>query len=121
MIPAPGRVLLRPIDTEESVGRITLLESTRENMTPNQYEVVQCGQPAPCEDEDCTRPHDVVFWAATNHHTVPCGPGDWVLVRHRAVAPTEDDHLVVAWQDDILAILSVPQPVPQSPTGSSAR
>ena len=98
MIPAPGRVLLRPIETEESMGRIALLDSTRENMTPNQYEVVEYGQPAPCDDEDCERAHP---------HPITFTTGDWVLVRHRAVSPTDDDTLFISWQDDILAILSV--------------
>lgn len=118
MIPAPGRVLLRPIETEESMGRIALLDSTRENMTPNQYEVVSVGFPAICDDADCERRHVTVcsWWNAhpespnPRHvaHPSTATTGDWVLVRHRAVAPTEDDHLVIAWQDDIMAILSLP-------------
>ena len=119
MIPAPGRVLLRPIETEPSIGRIQLLDSTRENMTPNQYEVVECGPPSRCEDEECERPHHFA-WAASNRHAIPCVGGDWVLVRHRAVAPTDTDGLVIAWQDDILAILSL-RSDQQSATGSSAR
>lgn len=103
MIPAPGRVLLRPVETESTVGRIHLLDSTLANWTPNQYEVVLVGPPAKCPDDpdDCTRTH----WF--DNHPKPCIEGDWVLVRHRAVSPTEDDHLFIAWQDDILAILSL--------------
>jgi hypothetical protein len=120
MIPAPGRVLLRPIETESSIGRIQLLDSTRENMTPNQYEVVAVGPRGRCVDPDeCDRPHHCFDLAeydasipplggyANTYHPTDCAVNDWVLVRHRAVAPTDDDNLFIAWQDDILAILSL--------------
>ena len=124
MIPAPGRVLLRPIETESSIGRIQLLDRTRENWTPNQYEVVGVGKPLPCDDRDCERGHwDSLAYpdrVLDRHHAIPCAKDDWVLVRHRSVVPTDDDNLFIAWQDDILAILSL-RSDPQSATGSSAR
>lgn len=115
MIPAPGRVLLRPIETEESIGRIALLDSTREKMTPNQYEVVSVGWPNTCEDEECDRPHIL-----DRLHRNPCHVNDWVLVRHRCVVPTENPNLFIAWQDDILAILSL-KSAPPLASGTSAR
>ena len=111
MIPAPGRVLLRPIETESSIGRIQLLDRTRENWTPNQYEVAVIGAPVQCEDEDCDRHHEhncISRNGPIAFHLPPTfTPGDWVLVRHRSVVPTDDSNLFIAWQDDILAILSV--------------
>ena len=117
MIPAPGRVLLRPIETESSIGRIQLLDRTRENWTPNQYEVVAVGAPVLCEDEDCDRTTHVlaIGLATQKYHAIFAGPGDWVLTRHRAVAPTDDSNLFIAWQDDILAILSLPADRPPVP------
>lgn len=102
MIPAPGRVLLKPVEVEQSVGRIHLLPNTVDNWTPNQYEVVVCGLEAPCEDEDCDRLH------FNRVHPRPYTTGDWVLVRHRCVTPTDTDNLFIAWQDDILAVLTAP-------------
>ena len=104
VIPAPGRVLLRPIETESSIGRIQLLDRTRENWTPNQYEVVAVGALVVCDDDECSRPHE-----PAGVHPNDIEADDWVLVRHRSVVPTDDDNLFIAWQDDILAILSLPQ------------
>ena len=128
MIPAPGRVLLRPIETESSIGRIQLLDRTRENWTPNQYEVVAVGGEVHCDDDDCDRPHlclsdfgqpfgpnkrpPAVSFRA---HRFDTKPHDWVLVRHRSVVPTDDSNLFIAWQDDILAILSLPADRPPVP------
>ena len=110
MIPAPGRVLLRPIETESSIGRIQLLDRTRENWTPNQYEIADLGALLACDNEDCDRQHCISKSSGRSYHTQQqFGRGDWVLVRHRSVSPTDDDNLFIAWQDDILAILSPPQ------------
>ena len=113
MIPAPGRVLLRPIETESSIGRIQLLDRTRENWTPNQYEVVCVGEPLACDDEDCDRDHLHTYLG--KYHFLSCAKDDWILVRHRSVASTDDDNLFIAWQDDILAILSLPADRPPVP------
>lgn len=101
MIPARGIVLLKPIETPETLGqgRIILTPATREALTTHQLEVVSLGAPSICTDPDCERPH------SNNQHVTQLKAGDWVLVRHRSLLETHQEGLYCAHQDDVLAVL----------------
>jgi len=108
--PARGLVLVRPIETPDSLpgSPIVLTEKTRTDWTAGQMEVVAIGAPSICEDVDCERPHDQAHYAEglPREHRRPCGEGDWVLMRHRSLIETHQDGLYAAHQDDVLAVLN---------------
>lgn len=81
-----------------------LTADTRHAMTLGQVEVVAMGAPSICEDPDCERPHTTSTDAPQVHPT-ETKPGDWVLIRHRALSETHQDGLYVCQQDAVLAIL----------------
>lgn len=89
MIPARGLCLLRPVQTQETMGggKIVLLENTREKMTFLQAEVVSVGEPALCEDDDCERDHGT---GPTKLHPCSLQPNDWVLVEPRQYVELTD-------------------------------
>ena len=117
MTPARGLVLLRHIETSETLpqGKVILTPSTRDTLTAGQMEVVAIGYPARCETfPDCERPHLAALGAPVGKfplepHFHPAGihAGDWVLVRHRSLTGTHEDGLFCCAQDDILARLEV--------------
>jgi len=114
--PARGIVVLKPIETPETIGqgKIILTPATREAMTTHQLEVVSVGYPAQCQEfPDCERPHVANLHAPIGKfpkepHFHPHGlkAGDWVLVRHRSLLETHQEGLYCTHQDDVLAILS---------------
>jgi hypothetical protein len=118
--PARGIVVLKPIETAETLGqgRIILTPSTREALTTHQMEVVSVGKLPYCEDVECDRRHVVEHpgfpidnhWLKTAPRNHPCDakPGDWVLVRHRSLTETHQDGLYCCHQDDVLAVLQAP-------------
>lgn len=110
--PARGLVLLKPIETSETLGqgKIILTLTTREAMTTHQMEVVAIGAPSLCEDTDCERPHITGHLGTkwyNQFHPHHLTEGDWVLVRHRSLLETHQEGLYCAHQDDIQAILVV--------------
>jgi len=112
--PARGIVLVRPVETPESLpgGRIVLTDKTRTDWTAGQMEVVAIGQEPICKawDDGCERQHSVKVMtrAPDNPRYHPCtiGLGDWVLVRHRALLETDQSGLFACHQDDLLAVLN---------------
>ena len=117
MIPARGLLLVRPVETDDTLpgGRIMLVADTRERMTTYQCEVVAVGEPVVCEDEDCERGHlgpDVIVanGARTEFPRVhPCfaALGAWLLVRPRSYieGPVPERKEWFVHQDNVLAIL----------------
>lgn len=106
MTPARGKLLVRPVETPETLpgGRIILTEPTRHTLTSQQAEVVAIGAPSRCDDDDCERPHNTV----TDHrcHPLRLELGAWVLLAHRALTETDQLGLFVCSQDDVLAVLT---------------
>lgn len=104
MRPAPGRVLVRPVETSESLsgGVIILTETTREGWTVGQAEVVAVGPPQACTDEDCARVH------LAGHHPIDARlkPGSWVLCRPRRFVETGEGYLVN--ETDIVGVFTAP-------------
>lgn len=115
--PARGRLLVRPVETAESLpgGRIVLAADTRERLTQNQVEVVAVGEFALCDAEHspnwarravrkCTRPHLTLNGLRMHAHGVRAG--DWVLVRPRSTiaGPTPERADWFVHQDDVLGI-----------------
>lgn len=109
--PSAGRILIRPVQTPETLGggRIILTEATREDWTWGQMEVVQVGAPAYCEDEDCERLHVAECGdhgeELERRHPVDIQVGDWILIQHRAASETHTEGLYVCSVDDVLAKL----------------
>lgn len=102
---ARGKVLVRPVETAETIagGRIIIPEAVREKFAGHQMLVVDVGQPTACDDEDCDRPHD-----GDTHPIDPRVTRDaWVVVRHRSLvdASHPTDTLYFVGQDDVLAVL----------------
>src|SRR5947207_14319942 len=116
MTPARGKVVVRPVETPETLagGKILLTEKTREAMTSHQMEVVAVGLAAHCDDADCERQH--VYEGATRLPGAniwhldgalhPCGiqPHEWVLVAYRSLSETDTDGIFICSQDDVLAL-----------------
>lgn len=126
-MPARGRVLVRPVETEETVpgGRILLTENARAKMAANQVQVVSIGLPDICDDEDCSRKHEI----ACEDETVPVRDyklhavhaideriteGAWCIIRPRSLFdaghPTEK--LYYVRQDDVLGVFRISEPSP---------
>lgn len=111
--PGRGMVLVKPIETAESLprGKILLTERTRQDLTSHQMEVLAVGAPALCINPDCERPDEAHGWYFPDYHTSqrthPCNAqvGDWVLVAHRSLSETDTDGIYIIPQDAILAIL----------------
>lgn len=115
---APGRLLVKPVETAETLGggKIILTEATREHWTMGQAEVLAVGPPAICTEEDCERPHVIVWHGADAHgkrayrqgHPVEARllPGAWVLCKPRRFVEVEGGYLVM--QDDVVAVFTAP-------------
>ena len=84
--PASGRVLLKPVETAESVpgGRIILVQQARDEFAKWQYEVVAVGREERCDDEDCDRHHGVFpnGYHPVDHRLVP---GAWCIIEPRSL------------------------------------
>ena len=125
MRPARGRLLVRPVEVEETRagGRVILIADTRERMTLGQCEVVAVGALAECDPErsraerKCERAH---AWLCDRNDTEMYGccetvrihlhdfrVGDWLLVRPRAFidSPNPERREWFVHQDDVIAIL----------------
>jgi hypothetical protein len=108
-VPARGKVLVRPIETDEAMpgARVVLLAETRERLTAWQVEVVAVGEWAWCDDEDCQRIRHA--WDRESDrwmHEHDVVAGDWVLIRPRSALAGPDslsDEWIVG-QDDLWAI-----------------
>lgn len=109
--PARGRLLVRPVETEETMpgGHIILTAKSRETLTAHQCEVVAVGSPALCHDpEDCERPqaaHAIDDEGMVHPSNVAVG--DWLLVRPRCFVegPEPERKEWYIHQDDVLAVL----------------
>ena len=104
MKPLPGRLLVKPIETAETLGggKILLPETTREGWTMGQCEVVAVGPPQPCSDEDCARVH-----LDGCHPLAPTlVPGAWILCRPRKWVEVPEGWMV--HQDDVVGAFTAP-------------
>lgn len=127
-IPAPGLAFVRKIATQENYAGSAILipEQARDKTAASQWEIVACGAPEPCDDEDCERKHTFLDDAQrvallyprhpdaetpylrderpdlTFRHLCDIKPGDWVLCRKRSPSVTPDPDLFVIRQADVL-------------------
>lgn len=100
--PARGKVLVKPVETLPTLGggRIILPESTRGHWAMGQYEIVEVGMPAWCEDEDCLH-------AGLEHsHPFPLEAGAWVLARPRTAIDAGRDGCYFVAQADCIGVFS---------------
>lgn len=104
MKPARGLITLKPITTEESFAgsTIVLLDSTREQWTGSQAEVVAVGELPICEEDDCEREHWSSVTGRYKLHPCELEAGDWVIVTPR-ISVELDDKLWVVPQEAVLA------------------
>ena len=105
MQPSRGNLLVKPIETQESVGGVVLLEDTRQRWSGQQCEVVAIGKPAYCEDGDCGSAAHVGIAGEGGIHLMELRVGDWLVVRPRSYVATDVDKRWVVRQDDVLARL----------------
>lgn len=81
--PARGRVLVRPVETDETLpgGRIVIPSESRERLASHQVRIEAVGEPDICEDPgSCVRQH-----AHDTHPTNPAiTPGAWAIVTPRS-------------------------------------
>ena len=105
MTPGRGLLTVRYVETPETLphGRVILTLRAREELTAGQMEVVAIGAPSVCEDDECERPHTGDQQLRT--HPTTTKPRDWVLIQHRALSETDEEHLYCCAQDAVLAIL----------------
>lgn len=98
--PRPGLALIRRVQTQDTVpgGLIWLTDNTREFLTAGQAEIVDIGSRERLEDEDES---DEQVWEEIQG----CGPGTWVLLRHRTWIETDQEDLFLVRHEDILALL----------------
>lgn len=111
MIPARGKVLLRPVETSELLpgGRILLTERTRQDLTSHQMEVLAIGASAYCINPDCERCNQLTgkaIYPEAFTHQCDAKVGDWVLVAHRSLSETDTDGVFICSQDSVLAVLT---------------
>lgn len=121
MKPARGLVLVRRVETDETIpgGRIILTQNERENMAAYQCEVVAVGSPERCEKpKKCnvkrhlewfrmpvggTMPRDCVYKASLHEHNLKAG--DWVLIRPRSLTqPNSEKKEYLVRQSDVMAV-----------------
>ncbi len=102
MKPTPGRVVVRPIATADTLngGRIVLTENVRQTWTLGQAEVVLVGEADKCEDEDCERDHHYLFphydtMEKTHSLDARLKPGAWVLCKPRRFVELPDGNWLV--------------------------
>lgn len=110
MIPARGMVLVKPIETAESLpgGKILLTERTRQDLTSHQMEVLAVGEPAFCIDPACERCNhltEIALYPEAFLHPCEAKAGDWVLVAHRSLSETDTDGIFICAQDAVIARL----------------
>ena len=108
--PARGTVLLKPVETEETLagGSIIIPEKSRERMAQNQHQVVAVGLPEICEyPTDCD--HDSHELAPNLASLVPIDPRiipeAWVIVRSRSLVDAGDGQYLVR-QDQVLGVFT---------------
>lgn len=83
--------MVRPIESEDRIGRIILPQTTRErDFVRNQHEVIAVGGWEICEDEDCSRYHalDGDAFHLTDQRIQP---GAWVLVEQASLIEAEPE------------------------------
>lgn len=115
--PARGLVLVRPVQTEDTLpgGKIVIPDKAREKFAAYQVRVVAVGEPEICEDEDCQRPHGLLAgyrtngeWFEENYHNTPQSlqDGAWAIVAPRSYIPAAPDGqpLYFVRQSDILGV-----------------
>lgn len=122
MRPARGKVLVKRVETEETLpgGRIIFTDAAREAWAQWQIEVIAIGEPPWCQEPkgDCLRP------GAVHQHTRLPGdtsllgegpsvhlgdtrltPSAWCIIRHRSLVPLgSDDKRFLCNQEDILGV-----------------
>lgn len=116
--PAPGLAFVRKIQTAEQYpgSQIIVPEQARDKVANDQWEIVACGAPEPCEDEACERQHhqDILIhprlldnYGPGRTHPCHLAPGDWVLTRKRSVVPSPQPELFIVKQDDVIGKFEV--------------
>lgn len=120
MIPARGLLLVKPIETAETLpgGRVLLTADHRERLTANQAEVIAVGAFALCDaarsraERKCTRPHIVLEGLRLHAHAIRAG--DWILIRPRSYVAGPDplDSVRFVHQDAVLGIFNEPETTP---------
>lgn len=94
--------MVKPVETQELVRGVVVLEETRQRWTGQQCEVIAVGEPETCDGwEDCERQHDV-----TMHHPVTVQAGDWLVVKPRSYMATDEENRWIIRQDAVLARLT---------------
>lgn len=115
MIPARGKILVTPIETEQTMpgGSIILIDDTRQKLASHQMTVLAVGAPAFCDDpEHCdVLVHGKELLDGTWYDYHPNDPlitdGAWVFVQPRSLVPASDrepHYLITA--DDILGVFT---------------
>ena len=105
MKPAPGRILVKPVETAETLagGKIILTQNTLAAWTFGQAEVVAVGPPQSCTDDDCARVHLHGCHPTDARLTA----GAWILCRPRRFVEANDGQWLVM-DDDVVGIFTAP-------------
>lgn len=109
MTPARGTLLVRKVETEDTLpgGKVIIPESLRENLIPNQAEIVAVGLPELCDDEECERAHGITWrdGPQLRCHDHDLYSGNWIILKPRSLAATHEDGLYSVSQDAVLAVV----------------
>jgi hypothetical protein len=127
LIPARGKVLVKRIETEETLGggKILIPDSAREAMSAYQMRVISVGQPEHCRDiDECSRlrhgaafrPADIIetswgscsrpgalpdYWHPVDEYITPDA---WVIVSPRKLVETDQPNQYLVQQSDIQGV-----------------
>ena len=103
---ARGRLLVKPIETQETLGggKIIVPDSARESWVQSQYEIVAVGDAPYCDDEDCEQTH-VKFFDRTVHEVEErLKSGAWILCRPRATVDAGERDRYFVSMDDVIGV-----------------
>jgi co-chaperonin GroES (HSP10) len=108
VIPARGKLLLKKLETEETLpgGLVILPETVREGLTTCQMEVVALGEPDYCNDDDCERPHnDMERGGRAHQRHRALAVGAWIILAPRRLVEADEPGYYLCNQDDVLAVV----------------
>jgi hypothetical protein len=120
VIPARGCVIVRPVQTGETLGNSSIIipEPYREQMASHQMIVQSVGEPEICEDpEECGQMHSsegldrdklkALGWPWLHPTDKRIKPDAWILVRNRSLVEiSAEDKFYSVKTSDVLGVFS---------------
>lgn len=90
-VPLPGWLLVRPVETVDTLGSLVVPQVAIDQMTRCQYEVVASGGHLPLEEVEDSPSH--------------CGAGDWIVAPPRLAIHVLEEGITLLPERQVWAIL----------------